>query len=154
MKIVYWNRTRLPEEEEKELGLSYLPFEEVLKQSDYLSVNIAYNEHTFHFIGEKEFELMKASSIIINTARGPVIDEKALVKALQNKQIAGAGLDVYEEEPRVEPELIEMDNCVLLPHLASATIGTRTKMGMIAIDNLLAKFSDQPLPNLVNTELL
>jgi glyoxylate reductase len=154
MKIVYWNRTRLPEEEEKKLGLSYLPFEEVLKQSDYLSVNIAYNEHTFHFIGEKEFELMKASSIIINTARGPVIDEKALVKALQNKQIAGAGLDVYEEEPRVEPELIEMDNCVLLPHLASATIGTRTKMGMIAIDNLLAKFSDQPLPNLVNTELL
>lgn len=154
MKIVYWNRTRLSEEEEKELGLSYLPFEEVLKQSDYLSVNIAYNEHTFHIIGEKEFKLMKESSIIINTARGPVIDEKALVKALQNKEIAGAGLDVYEEEPKVEPELMEMDNCVLLPHLASATIETRTKMGMIAIDNLLAKFNDQPLPNLVNIELL
>ena len=97
---------------------------------------------------------MKASSIIINTARGPVIDEQALVKALQNKQIAGAGLDVYEEEPKVAPELLEMNNCVLLPHLASATIETRTKMGMIAIDNLLAKFNNQPLPNLVNTELL
>lgn len=154
MKIVYWNRTRLPEEEEKELGLSYLPFEEVLKQSDYLSINIAYNEHTFHIIGEKEFELMKVTSIIINTARGPVINEKALVKALQDKQIAGAGLDVYEEEPKVAPELLKMNNCVLLPHLASATIETRTKMGMIAIDNLLAKFNNQPLPNLVNTELL
>jgi glyoxylate reductase len=154
MKIIYWNRTRLTEEEEQELGLSYLPFEEVLKQSDYLSVNIAYNEHTFHLFGDKEFELMKDTSIIINTARGPVIDEKALVRALQNKEIAGAGLDVYEDEPRVELELLEMNNCVLLPHLASATIETRTKMGMIAIDNLLAKFSNQPLPNLVNTELL
>ena len=154
MKVVYWNRTRLSETEEQELGLTYFNFEELLKQSDYVSLNVAYNEETYHLMGDQEFEVMKETAIVINTARGPVIDEKALVRALQTKKIAGAGLDVYEEEPKVTPELLEMKNCVLLPHLASATIATRTKMGMIAIDNLLAKFNGAPLPNLVNKEVL
>ncbi|MFY0654322.1 MAG: D-glycerate dehydrogenase [Cyclobacteriaceae bacterium] len=154
MNIIYWNRTRLSPEEESELGLTYAEFDDALKQSDYVSVNVAYNEQTFHLLSSREFELMKKTAIVINTARGPVIDEKALVKALQDGQIAGAGLDVYEEEPKVEPELLEMENCVLLPHLASATIATRTKMGMIAIDNLLAKFNGEEMPNLVNKEVL
>ncbi|MFY0628009.1 MAG: D-glycerate dehydrogenase [Reichenbachiella sp.] len=154
MKIIYWNRTRLSEEEEKELGLTYASFEDVLKQSDFVSLNVAYNEETFHLISDKELGLMKDSAILINTARGPVVDEKALVKALKVKEIAGAGLDVYEEEPKVEPELMKMDNCVLLPHLASATIATRTKMGMIAIDNILALFEGKEMPNLVNKEAL
>ncbi len=154
MKIIYWNRTRLSEDEEQKLGLTYASFEEVLKQSDFVSLNVAYNEQTFHLMSDKEFDLMKETAIVINTARGPVIDEKALVRALQAKKIAGAGLDVYEEEPKVTPELFEMENCVLLPHLASATIGTRTKMGMIAVDNILAKFEKRALPNLVNKEVL
>jgi glyoxylate reductase len=154
MKIIYWNRTRLSEKEEEALGLTYASFEDVLRQSDFVSINVAYNQDTFHLISEKELDLMKETAILINTARGPVVDEKALVHALQNKKIAGAGLDVYEEEPKVQPELMDMQNCVLLPHLASATIATRTRMGMIAIDNLLAKFNDLPLPNLVNEEIL
>ncbi len=154
MKVIYWNRTRLSESEEQKLGLVYASFEEILKKSDYVSLNVAYNEHTFHLMSDNEFNLMKETAIVINTARGPVIDEKALVRALQAKKIAGAGLDVFEEEPKVRPELLEMDNCVLLPHLASATIETRTKMAMIAIDNLLAKFDGKDLPNLVNKEVL
>jgi len=150
MNIIYWNRTRLTESEEQELGLTYASLEEVLKQADFVSLNVAYTEQTFHLMSDKEFDLMKETAIVINTARGPVIDEKALVRALQAKKIAAAGLDVYEEEPKVTPELLEMENCVLLPHLASATIGTRTKMGMIAIDNLLAKFDGKQLPNLIN----
>jgi glyoxylate reductase len=154
MNIIYWNRTRLSENEEQELGLTYAPFEEVLKQSDFVSLNVAYTEQTFHMMGDNEFDLMKETAILINTARGPVVDEKALVRALQAKKIAGAGLDVYEEEPLVTPELLKMENCVLLPHLASATIQTRTKMGMIAVDNLLAQFDEKELPNLVNRAIL
>lgn len=154
MDIKYWNRTRLPESEEKQLGLEYLPFEQVLKISDFVSLNVAYNEDTFHLISAKEFELMKPTSIIINTARGAVIDEKALVSALKEHKIAGAGLDVFENEPIIEPELIAMNNVVLLPHLASATIATRTKMAMIAIDNLLAGLRDQKIPNQVNKNII
>jgi glyoxylate reductase len=154
MNTIYWNRTRLSEEEEKLLGLTYASFEDVLKQSDFVSLNVAYNQETYHLISDKELDLMKETAILINTARGPVVDENALVRALQDKKIAGAGLDVYEEEPKVHPELMNMHNCVLLPHLASATIATRTRMGMIAIDNLLAKFNGKPLPNLVNDEIL
>lgn len=150
MNTIYWNRTRLSESEEKELGLTYASFEEVLKHADFVSLNVAYTEETFHLMSDKEFDLMKETTIVINTARGPVVDEKALVRALQNNTIAGAGLDVYEEEPKVTPELLALENCILLPHLASASIGTRTKMGMIAIDNLLAKFEGKELPNLIN----
>lgn len=153
MNVIYWNRTRLSGDEEKTLGVTYLSFEEALKNADFVSLNVAYNEETFHLIGEKEFGLLKETAIIINTARGPVIDEKALVRALKTKKIAGAGLDVFEAEPKVEPELLKMDNCILLPHLASATIAARTKMGMIAVDNLLARFENRELPNLVNKEV-
>ena len=150
MRVVYWNRTRLSEQEEKEKGLEYLSFEDVLAQSDFVSLNVAYNPETHHLISNLELELMQTTSYLINTARGPVVDEKALVKALQEGQIQGAGLDVFENEPQVEPELLEMDNVVLLPHLASATIATRTKMAMKAIDNLLAVWEGKTPPNLVN----
>jgi glyoxylate reductase len=150
MDIKYWNRTRLPEKEEKQLGLEYLPFKQVLGVSDFVSLNVAFNEETFHLISTREFELMKTTSIIINTSRGPVLDEKALVIALQEGKIGGAGLDVFENEPKIEPELVEMNNVVLLPHLASATIATRTKMAMIAIDNLLAGLRQEKIPNIIN----
>lgn len=153
MEIKYWNRTRCSAEEELLLGIEFLPFEELLKVADFVSLNIAFNEETFHLISDREFQLMKPSSVLINTSRGPVVDEKALVHALQTKQIWGAGLDVFENEPQVEPELLEMDNVVLLPHLGSATIATRTNMAMIAIDNLLAVLHGKQAPNLVNAEV-
>jgi glyoxylate reductase len=96
---------------------------------------------------------MKKTAFLINTARGPIVDEKALVQVLQKGGIRGAGLDVFENEPQVEPELLEMDNVVLLPHLGSATIGTRTKMAMIAVDNLLAVLHGKQAPNLVNNQI-
>lgn len=150
MNIIYWNRTRLSNEEEKELGLTYKTKDELLKTSDFVSLNVAFTPETKHLISQKELKLMKPSAYLINTARGPVVDEQALVDALRANEIAGAGLDVYEEEPKVHPDLMDMDNTVLLPHLASATIATRTKMGMIAIDNLEAFFKGVPLPNPVN----
>lgn len=149
MKVVYWNRTRRPEVEQ-ELGLGYLPLEEVLKTADFVSINLAYNTETHHFINRDSFQLMKKDAYIVNTARGPIIDEKALVKALQSGEIAGAGLDVFEQEPRIEPELMDMKQVVLLPHLGSATIETRTKMGLMAVDNLLAGLNGERPPNQVN----
>ena len=150
MRVVYWNRTRLAEEEERALGVTYGPLEEVLRRSDFISVHTAYNRETHHFIGAEEFMLMKNTAHIINTARGPIIDENALVEALKNKEIAGAGLDVFEEEPKVHPGLLEMDNVVLLPHIGSATIATRTKMATMAVENLVAALEGKTPPNVVN----
>jgi len=150
MKIIYWNRTRLDEKEERELGVEYASFEDVLSSADFISLHVAYNQATHHLISEKEFGLMKSNAYMINTTRGPVIDEKALVKALQSRIIGGAGLDVYENEPHLEPELYELENAVLAPHLGSATIGTRTKMGMMAAENLVAALKGDIPPNIVN----
>jgi glyoxylate reductase len=153
MDIKYWNRTRLSEEEELQLGLEYLPLDDLLPIADFVSINLAYNEETYHFISDRKLQLMKKTAFLINTARGPIVDEKALVQVLQKGGIRGAGLDVFENEPQVEPELLEMDNVVLLPHLGSATIGTRTKMAMIAVDNLLAVLHGKQAPNLVNNQI-
>ncbi len=111
-------------------------------------------ESTHHLISERELDLMKPTAIIINTARGPIIDEKALVKALQAGKIAGAGLDVFEHEPAIEPELLTMENVVLLPHIASASLKTRTLMATMASDNIVAHFHGQRPPNVVNPEVL
>ena len=150
MHVMYWNRTRLAKEEERALGVTYAPLEEVLHRSDFISIHTAYNSGTHHFIGFEEFKLMKNTAYIINTARGPIIDENALVEALKNKEIAGAGLDVFEEEPKVHPGLLEMDNVVLLPHIGSATIATRTKMATMAVENLVAALEGKAPPNVVN----
>jgi glyoxylate reductase len=152
MRVIYWNRTRLPASEEA--GATCASFDDVLRQSDFVSLHVAYNSETHHLLGEKQFTLMKPTAFVINTSRGAVIDEAALVRALQTKRIAGAGLDVFEREPQLEPGLCELENVVLAPHLGSATIGTRTKMGMIAVDNLLAVCAGQRPPNCVNLEVL
>jgi glyoxylate reductase len=153
MEVKYWNRTRLTEEEEKLMGVKFLPFTDLLQEADFISLHVAYNQETHHLISAREFQSMKSTAVLINTSRGAVVDEKALVKALQSGQIWGAGLDVFENEPEVEPELLEMNQVVILPHLGSATIATRTKMAMIAIDNLLAVIQGEPAPNLVNKEV-
>ena len=150
MQVRYWNRTRLSESEEAELGVQYFPMEQVLAESDFVSLHVALNDETHHLISTRELSLMKSTACLINTARGPVIHEAALVKALKNGIIGSAGLDVYEEEPAVDKELLRLDNVVLAPHLGSATIGTRTKMGNMAIENCLAACSGNKPPNLIN----
>lgn len=153
MKVLYWNRTRLSESEESDLGIEYVEKERLFSESDFVSAHVALNAETVHLIGEAEFALMKPSAYFINTTRGPVVDEKALVGALKEKRIAGAGLDVFENEPTLEPELYDLENVTLAPHIGSATVGTRTRMGMMVIDNLLAGCRGERLPNILNPEV-
>ena len=141
MNVVYWNRTRLTVREEKKLGLRYVKFNEVLLQSDFLSLHVAYNKDTHHLIDEAALQKMKQSAFLINTSRGGIIDEDALLDALETDKIAGAGLDVFENEPNINPRFFNLKNTVILPHIASASVATREKMAMVAVDNLLAVFA-------------
>ena len=153
MKVLYYDANRRSPEDEKELGIEYRELDQLLAESDYVSLHVPLLPSTHHLIGERELGLMKKTGILINTARGPVVDEKALVKALQDGEIAGAGLDVYENEPALEPGLIDLDNVVLAPHTASATRETRTKMATMAAENLLAALEGKIPPNIVNPEV-
>ncbi len=153
MTINYWNRTRLPESEEKRLGIQYVEKETLFSESDFVSIHVALNPDTVHLVGEAELALMKPTAYLINTTRGPVVDEKALVAVLMDNKIAGAGLDVFENEPKLEPELYELENAVLVPHIGSATVGTRTNIGMMVIDNCLAGCRGERPPNVVNPEI-
>jgi glyoxylate reductase len=154
MKVVYYDVYRMSAEDEAKNHMTYMPMEEVLQTADFVSVHTPYMPSTHHLIGEHELKQMKASAILINTARGPIVDEKALVKALQAGTIAGAGLDVLENEPAVEPELLSMENVVLLPHIASASLKTRTLMATMASDNIVAHCQGKRPPNIVNPEVL
>jgi glyoxylate reductase len=138
MKVRYWNRTRLSEEAERSLDVSYGSIDELVESADFISLHIAYTAETHHLINSDRLGRMKRHAILVNTARGAVIDECALVEALRCGQIAGAGLDVFEREPALHPGLASLPNCTLLPHLGSATIGTRTRMGHMAVDDALA----------------
>ncbi len=153
MRVCYWNRTRLSEQEESELGVQYCSMDTLLGESDFLSLHVALNDETHHLIGASELGRMKPNAILINTARGPIVDEAALVEALKTGVIAAAGLDVYEREPILERELYDLENVVLAPHLGSATIGTRTKMGNMAVENCLLACQGQRPINLVNGEV-
>ena len=154
MKVLYYNVNRMSEEEEGLYHATYMPLEDLLEQSDFVSVHVPYNFLTYHLIGERELRMMKPTAFLINTARGPIVDEKALVKMLQERVIAGAGLDVYENEPAVEPELLQMENVVLLPHIASASLLTRTRMATMACDNIVAHHYGQYPPNILNPEAM
>lgn len=153
MKIYYHNRNRNLAFEQ-ETGAIYASKEELLRISDFVTLHVPLTEETHHFVGEKEFEIMKETAILINVARGPVVDEKALVKALKAGEILGAGLDVFENEPKVEPELLKLDNVVVTPHIGSATIETRSKMAMMAAENVLAGVKGEVPPNCLNPEAL
>jgi glyoxylate reductase len=153
MTILYHNRQRLTAEEEAEYHLTYVSFDELLHQSDFISIHTPYTPETHHLIGEHELAQMKSSAILINTARGPLLDEKALVRALQQGAIAGAGLDVFEQEPAVEPELIKMEQVVIVPHIGSASLQTRTNMALIASENIRAHIRGERPPNILNPEV-
>lgn len=134
-------------------GVEYRRLTDLLKESDFVSLHCPLTKETFHLIGEREFDLMKPTSILINTSRGPVVDEKALVLALKKGRIAGAGLDVYENEPAISPGLLELENVVLLPHIGSATKDTREQMAVVAARNALAMLKGVKPPNIVNPQV-
>lgn len=154
MKVLYTTQSRRNTVLEEMLGAKRVDLETLLKESDFISIHTPLSEKTRHLIGSQEFSTMKRTAYLINTGRGAVIDEDALVQALRNRQIAGAGLDVYEEEPKLKPGLAELDNVVLAPHLGSATVETRTKMSLMAAENIIAVLNRQKPPNCVNPEAL
>ena len=154
MRVLYFDAFRADEKVEKELGIEYVSLEELLKESDFVSIHVPLLPSTHHLIGEKELLMMKKTAYLINNSRGPVINEEALVKALRDKEIAGAALDVFENEPELSPGLADLENVVLTPHISSASIETRTKMAVIAAENLLAGLKGIRPPNIVNPEVL
>ncbi|GAB4314596.1 glyoxylate reductase [Pseudothermotoga elfii] len=154
MRVLYYSRKRAPEDVEKQLNASFVDLSTLLRESDFVTLHLPLTKETYHLIGEEELRMMKKEAYLINTARGPVIDEKALVKALKNKWIRGAALDVFEKEPQIEPELLELDNVILTPHIGSASYTTRTKMSVMAAENLVKALYGEIPPNLVNTEVL
>jgi glyoxylate reductase len=153
MKILYTGRHRRPEAEQ-ELGMEYVTLDQLLAQSDFVSLHPALTAETRHMISDKEFAKMKPTAFITNTSRGAVIDEKALMRALKSKKIAGAGLDVFEHEPKLPPALRTMKNVVLTPHLGSAVMEIRDKMANIVVDNIQALIDGRTPPNCVNPQML
>jgi len=137
MDLVYHDQYR-NEDAERELGARYLELDELLRTSDFISVHTPLTPETTHLIGVEELEKMKSEGVLVNTSRGPVVDEAALAEALAEGRIFAAGLDVYEEEPEVHPKLLELENVVLAPHIGSASIETRDKMAALAAENLAA----------------
>jgi glyoxylate reductase len=153
MRVLYWTPRRKPDSEEREAGLTYVPLDELLRESDFVSIHSPLNKETRHQIGKRELGLMKKTAFLINTARGAIVEEAALVRALKNKRIAGAGLDVFEHEPKVGKALRTMPNVVLTPHLGSATVEVREEMANIVVDNILAFLEGKRLPNCVNPHI-
>ncbi len=153
MRILYHDEGPGAPETAKQINARAVDRETLLRESDFVSLHVPLTPETHHLMGPKEFSLMKPTAFLINTSRGEVIHEQALVDALVNKQLAGAALDVYEKEPEIAPALKEMPNVVLLPHIGSASMETRTKMGMMAAENLLAYFRGQKPPNCLNPEV-
>jgi len=153
MKVIYYSAHRAPRELERQLNAEYRLLDDLLKEADFISIHVPLTKETRHLIGERELKMMKHEAYLINTARGPIVDEKALAKALKEGWIRGAGLDVFEREPEVEPDLLELDNVILLPHLGSASYATRAKMATMAAENVLKALKGEVPPNLVNREV-
>jgi len=153
MQILYTDVSRIPSEIEKELGARFVDKKTLLVESDFVTLHVPLLPETTHYISLAELSLMKPTAILINASRGPVVDEKALVQALLEKKIAGAGLDVFEKEPEVEAALLQMKNVVFAPHIASASYETRLQMAMMAAGNLIAGLTGKRPPNLVNPEV-
>lgn len=152
MRVIYNDARRAPEEVERELGLEFVSAGELLRQADFVSLHVPLTPETRHLIGAAQLRAMKPTAILVNTSRGPVLDEAALAKALRDGTIAAAGLDVFEREPQVHPLLLEADNAVLAPHIGSASVDTRIRMCMTAVENAVAALDGCRPPNLLNPE--
>jgi len=149
MRVIYFKRNPRKEEKDFEDNCYYRSLDELLTESDIISINVPYTEDTHHLINEEKLLKMKKGAILINTARGPVVDEEALVKALQSGHLKGAGLDVFEKEPKIHPKLLEFENTVLTPHIGTSTIETRIRMAELAASNLLDGLKGKKPKNLV-----
>jgi len=155
MRVVYASSSgRANQVLDDGLGALNLSFDELLRESDFISIHCPLNQGTRHLFNARAFELMKPTAFVLNTARGPVIDEQALVRALKQGEIAGAGLDVYEFEPKMADGLAALDNVVVLPHIGSATVRARTDMAVLAAENLLAMLQGRPPKTCLNPEVL
>jgi glyoxylate reductase len=150
MNILYHSRQRVEHAIEQDLSARFVDRETLLRESDFISLHVPHSAETQHLVGLKELAQMKSSAFLINTARGKIVDEAALVEALKSRRISGAGLDVYEHEPHLHPELPTLENAVLLPHVGSATAETRLKMASCAAENLIAVLEGRRPPNVVN----
>ncbi len=137
MKVLYYNRSRLPIEKEGTLNATYTPLEELLRQSDFVTVHVPLTGQTQHMVGREQFLIMKPTAYFIHTARGKVVDDRALVEALKEGGIAGAALDVYENEPALTEGMTELENLILLPHIGSASYETRNRMAGLVVDNVI-----------------
>ncbi len=153
MTILYTKRSRLSETEERDLGVTYVSLDDLLRRADFVSLNAAFTRETYHLISTRDLSLMKPTAFLINTARGPMVDEAALAEALRSGRIGGAALDVFEEEPKVHPGLLSLDRVVLTPHLGSAVRELREQMAHIVVDNILAVIKGERPPNLYNPEM-
>lgn len=154
MRVLYQSRSRAPLEIERELRAEYVDLDRLLRDSDFVTLHVPLSTETRHLISTAAFEKMKLTAYLINTARGPVVDEAALVAALDENKIAGAALDVYEDEPKVHPGLLSRRNVILAPHIGSATIETRTKMAVMAATNAAEFFAGRRPPNALNADAL
>ena len=153
MRVLYWSPRRKPESVEREAGLTFAPLDQLLRESDFVSVHSPLKPETRHQISTRALGLMKKTAFLINTARGAIVDEAALVRALKARKIAGAGLDVFEHEPKVAPALRKLPNVVLTPHLGSGVLEVREQMANIVVDNILALLDGKTPPNCINPEI-
>jgi glyoxylate reductase len=153
MRVLYLDRTPAEPQTERELNARPAEMDELLSESDFVSLHTDYNPETHHLIGAEQLRKMKPTAYLINTARGAIVDEGALVDALRSRTIAGAGLDVFEKEPEIHPGLLELENAVLAPHIASASLDTRNAMATMAAENVLSALRGERPPNVVNPEV-
>ncbi len=153
MRILYHNRQRVDPSIEAELGATWVPLTALLEQADFVSLHVPLGPATTRLIGEPELRMMQPTAYLINTARGPVVDEPALIRALQQGWIAGAALDVFEQEPEVPQALLELENVVLVPHIGSASVATRTRMAVMAAENLTTVLRGERPQNVVNPDV-
>jgi len=154
MRIIYTDEVPLPPETERQLGATQVGLPTLLREADFISLHVPLTAQTRHLIGSEQLAQMKPTAVLVNTSRGPVVDEAALAEALRRKVIFAAGLDVFEREPEIHPDLIGLDNIVLAPHIASGSVRTRSEMSALAVRNLLAGLSGERPPNLLNPEVL
>jgi glyoxylate reductase len=153
MKVIYHDVYRPPPEVEQGLGAEYRELDDLLAEADFVSLHTNLSPETYHLINAERLKRMKPTAVVVNSSRGPVIDEAALAEALRTGEIFAAGLDVFEKEPDVHPELLKLDNVVVIPHLGSATVETRIAMGLLAADNLIAALEGRQPPTLLNKDV-
>jgi glyoxylate reductase len=154
MPVLYTARRRLDPGREAALGVAWRELDQLLAEADFVSIHTGLSPATHHLLGAERLARMKPTAVVVNTARGPIVDEAALAEALRAGRLGAAGLDVFEREPEVHPALLELDNVTIVPHLGTATRETRVAMGMMAADNLLAALEGRRPPNLLNPEAL